>query len=591
MHGSEESTSGTVLHRFKQKHLKYGTAGIRGGVENDSSQMPNKLTSTENLLFQKEGQVAHSYQLMPLQSQSRQEPQGQEHQVDSSSMEKAGGMSQGAGRAVQAAQILSGFDTLELPSYEEAKIQSQLYRGQQSPMDPQSQIPGHNHQSLQNPDDLLNNFQQNQDQDFHKEGHKNIAHQTQQQQNQVQQIQQSTMSDSPASSHSCLPSLSNTHSLSYPPSLSSSYTSLSAVPMKALLEGQSSVQQGGTGGTFICDEGLAELKQGHVHSLSERIMQLSLECSEAKQCVGPSNSPCTGDITLCGADNTADSLSLTSKTSMSILQLPPPPLNPPQWTLDHIGPPPEYPSKFKVQTMLSPTIHSNSDSLEHGHFNSDTLTAAMLETVPLRSIARQCPLTTSQHQTQTSPMTSETCILPSQASQPQYQAISLSQSLVFPPAQTGSVTQGLFSCVGPFGQPFPGETFAMVSHGKQMLEILKEENQRLRQELHKQNEKASKLQRLEAETVHLSETYESLVKSSSKRDALEKTMRNKLEAEIRRLHDFNRDLRDRLETANQQLASQETKGQDDGHLYLSQSEILLLIAHHKNMLTSSHKYA
>lgn len=48
---------------------------------------------------------------------------------------------------------------------------------------------------------------------------------------------------------------------------------------------------------------------------------------------------------------------------------------------------------------------------------------------------------------------------------------------------------------------------------------------------------------LEAETVHLSETYESLVKSSSKRDALEKTMRNKLEAEIRRLHDFNRDLR------------------------------------------------
>lgn len=48
---------------------------------------------------------------------------------------------------------------------------------------------------------------------------------------------------------------------------------------------------------------------------------------------------------------------------------------------------------------------------------------------------------------------------------------------------------------------------------------------------------------LETETVRLSEAYESLVKSSSKRDALEKTMRNKLEAEIRRLHDFNRDLR------------------------------------------------
>uniref|UniRef100_A0A673HAQ7 Angiomotin-like protein 1 n=1 Tax=Sinocyclocheilus rhinocerous TaxID=307959 RepID=A0A673HAQ7_9TELE len=477
MHGSEESASGTVLHRLMQEHLRYGTSGIRGGVENDSSQMPSNPTSTENLLLQKEGQVAHSYQLMPLQSQSRQEPQGQEHQVDSSSMEKNGGVSQGAGREVQAAQTSPGFDTLELPSYEDAKIQSQLYRGQQSPTDPQSQIPGHNHQT---------------------------------------------------------------------------------VPMKALLEGQSWVQQGGTGGKFLCDESLAELKQGHVRSLSERIMQIN-------------------------------SLSLTSKTSMSTLQLPPPPLNSPQWTLDQRGPPPEYPFKFKVQTMLSPTLHPNSDSLEHGHFNSDTLTAAMLETVPLRNIVlahslshislavflyfRQCPLSTSQHQTQTSPMTSETCILPSQASQQQYQAISLSQSLAFPPAQTGSVTQELFSCVAPFGQPFPGEAFAMVSHGKQMLETLKEENQSLRQELHKQNEKASKLQQLEAETVCLSDAYESLVKSSSKRDALEKTMRNKLEAEIRRLHDFNRDLRDRLEKANQQLASQELKGQDDGHLYLSQKSL------------------
>ncbi|KAI2655993.1 Angiomotin-like protein 1 [Labeo rohita] len=518
MHGSEESASGTVLHRLMQEHLRYGASGIRGGLENDSSQMPSNPTSTENLLLQKEGQAAHSYQLMTLQSQSRQEPQGQEHQVDSCSMEKNGGVSQGAGRAVQAAPTLPGFDTLELPSYEEAKIQSQLYRGQQSPTDPQSQIPGHSHQSLQNPDELSNNFQVNQDQDFQKEGHKIIVHQSQQQHSPVQQMQQ--LSDNPASSHFCLPSLSNTHSFSSPPSLSSSYTSLSAVPMKALLEGQSWVQQGGTGGTFLCDEGLADLKQGHVRSLSEKIMHLSLECSGAKQSVGSSNSPCTGDTTACGTDNTADSLSLTNKTSMSTLQVQPPPLNSPQWTLDQRGPPPEYPFKFKCMINC---------------FKFEKMYTLHL----------QCPLPTSQNQTQTSPMTSETCILPSQASQQQYQAISLSQSLAFPPAQTGSVTQGLFSCVAPFGQPLPGETFAMVNHAKQMLEILKEENQSLRQELHKQNEKASKLHRLEAETLRLSEAHESLVKSSSKRDALEKTMRNKLEAEIRRLHDFNRDLRGR----------------------------------------------
>ncbi|KAK7156925.1 hypothetical protein R3I94_006847 [Phoxinus phoxinus] len=565
MHSSEESASGTVLHRLMQEHLRYGTSGIGGGVENDSSQMLSNPTSTENLLLEKEGQVALSYQLMPLQFQSRQEPQGQEHQVDSSSMEKTCGVSPGTGQAVPAAQILSGFDTLELPSYEEAKIQSQLYKGQQSLMDPQSQIPGHNQQTVQNPDNLSNNLQQNQNHVFHKEGHKNHAHQSQLQHNQVQQIQSSTMSDSPASSHSHLQSFSNTHSLSSPPSLSSSSTSLSAV----LVEGQAWAQQGGTGGTSL-DEGLTELKQGHVRSLSERIMQLSLECNGAKQSVGPSNSPCSRDTFPCGSDdNTADSLSPTSNTSMSNLQLPPPPLPLPQWNLDQRGPPPDYPFKFKVQTMLSPTLHSNSESLEQGHFYSDTLRAAMLESVPLRNIARPCPLSSSQQQTQTSPMASETCILPSQASQQQYQAISLSQSLGFPQAQTGSETQGLSSCVALFGQPFPGETYAMVSHAKQMLEILKEENQSLRQDLHKQKEKASKLQRLEVEVVHLSEAHESLVKSTSKRDTLEKNMRNKLEAEIRRLHDFNRDLRERLETANRQLASQELERQDDGHMYLS----------------------
>ncbi|XP_077063715.1 angiomotin-like protein 1 [Siphateles boraxobius] len=556
MHSSEESESGTVLHRLMQEHLRYGTSGTGGGVENDSSQMLSNPTSTENLLLEKEAQVAHSYQLMPLQFQSRQEPQGQEHQVDSSSMEKNFGVSPCTG---QAAQTLSGFDTLELPSYKEAKIQSQLYKGQQSLMDPQSQIPGHNQQTVQNPDNLSNNLQQNQNHIFYKEGHNSHAHQSQLQHNQVQQIQSSTTSDSPASSHSHLQSFFITHSLSSPPSLSSSSTSLSAV----LVEGQD--QQRGTGGTS-----LDELKQGHVRSLSERIMQLSLECNGAKQSVGPSNSPCSRDTFPCGSDdNTADSLSPTSKTSLSNLQLPPPPLPLPQWNLDQRGPPPEYPFKFKVQTMLSPTLHSNSESLELGHFYSDTLRAAMLETAPLRNIARQCPLSSSQQQTQTSPMASETCILPSQAAQQQYQAIPLSQSLGFPLAQTGSETQGLSSCVALFGQPFPGETYAMVSHSKQMLEILKEENQSLRQELHKQKEKASKLQRLEVEVVNLSEAHENLVKSTSKRDALEKNMRNKLEAEIRRLHDFNRDLRECLETANRQLAIKELEGQDDGHLYLS----------------------
>lgn len=51
------------------------------------------------------------------------------------------------------------------------------------------------------------------------------------------------------------------------------------------------------------------------------------------------------------------------------------------------------------------------------------------------------------------------------------------------------------------------------------------------------------LVQVETEIQRVSEAYENLVKSSSKRETLEKAMRNKLEGEIRRMHDFNRDLR------------------------------------------------
>lgn len=54
------------------------------------------------------------------------------------------------------------------------------------------------------------------------------------------------------------------------------------------------------------------------------------------------------------------------------------------------------------------------------------------------------------------------------------------------------------------------------------------------------------LAQLETEIQLVSEAYENLAKSSSKREALEKTMRNKLELEVRRLHDFNRDLRGKI---------------------------------------------
>lgn len=107
------------------------------------------------------------------------------------------------------------------------------------------------------------------------------------------------------------------------------------------------------------------------------------------------------------------------------------------------------------------------------------------------------------------------------------------------------------------------DAFAIVERAQQMVEILTEENRVLHQELQGCYDNADKLHKFEKELQSISEAYESLVKSTTKRESLDKAMRTKLEGEIRRLHDFNRDLRDRLETANRQLSSREYDGHED----------------------------
>ncbi|XP_010788521.1 angiomotin-like isoform X2 [Notothenia coriiceps] len=115
-----------------------------------------------------------------------------------------------------------------------------------------------------------------------------------------------------------------------------------------------------------------------------------------------------------------------------------------------------------------------------------------------------------------------------------------------------------------------GEPFAMMVRAHQMVDVLTEDNRMLRQEMESCHEKVKKLHKLETEIQLVSEAYENLAKSSSKREALEKTMRNKLELEVRRLHDFNRDLRERMETANKQLAAKECDGSEDNRKTISQ---------------------
>ncbi|CAB1457294.1 unnamed protein product [Pleuronectes platessa] len=129
-----------------------------------------------------------------------------------------------------------------------------------------------------------------------------------------------------------------------------------------------------------------------------------------------------------------------------------------------------------------------------------------------------------------------------------------------------------------------GEPFAMMARTHQVVDVLTEENRMLRQEMETCREKVTKLHKLETEIQLVSEAYENLAKSSSKREALEKTMRNKLELEVRRLHDFNRDLRERMETANKQLAAKEFDGSEDSRKTISQ-----LVTQNKETLREKEK--
>ncbi|XP_041647743.1 angiomotin-like 2a isoform X2 [Cheilinus undulatus] len=105
-------------------------------------------------------------------------------------------------------------------------------------------------------------------------------------------------------------------------------------------------------------------------------------------------------------------------------------------------------------------------------------------------------------------------------------------------------------------------TITTPSSNSTQTDMLMRENERLRKELEVYTEKAARLQKLELEIQRISEAYETLMKGSAKRETLEKTMRNKLEAEIKRMHDFNRDLREQLDTATRQRAAKEAECSD-----------------------------
>ncbi|XP_008106289.1 angiomotin-like protein 1 isoform X2 [Anolis carolinensis] len=456
MRGSEDVVPGTVLQRLIQE-LRYGNPNenmnllaiqqqATGSAGPSNSTASTLSSSTENLVLEDPQMVQHS---------ARQEPQGQEHQGDNSVMEKQS-------RGSQPQQ-----NNEELPTYEEAKAQSQFFRGQQ-----------------------------------------------QQQQQQQQQPPSNTVGPNfYTSGNSCA---------------------------KSRTEGRPTLARANSGQAHK-DEVLKELKQGHVRSLSERIMQLSLERNGAKQ-----QPPVLGR----GKGFKAGGPSSSQAASKG---------------LDQRGPPPDYP--FKSKQAVSPFGKTQELGLffndQHSGIIQESMTPSYAAPQTTRSDttivryqpppeyglpSRQCqsfPSISSQQQH--SPMSSQASSLSGplhSTSLPPLSMATASQSL---PATPPSQQQ----------QQLAPDAFTIVQRAQQMVEMLSEDNEALQKELEGYYEKADKLEKFELEIQKISEAYEDLVKTTTKRESLDKAMRNKLEGEIRRLHDFNRDLRDRLETANRQLACRE----------------------------------
>ncbi|XP_077847608.1 angiomotin-like protein 2 isoform X1 [Macaca mulatta] len=280
--------------------------------------------------------------------------------------------------------------------------------------------------------------------------------------------------------------------------------------------------RGAPGGSRRQDEALRELRHGHVRSLSERLLQLSLERNGAR---APSHMS-----------------SSHSFPQLARSQQGPPLRGPPAEGPESRGPPPQYPHVVLAHETTTAVTDPRYRARGSPHFQH----------AEVRILQAQVPPVFLQQQQQ-------------------YQYLQQPQEHP-PPPHPAALGHGPLSSLNPpaVEGPVSAQASSATSgsaHLAQMEAMLREnarlqrDNERLQRELESSAEKAGRIEKLESEIQRLSEAHESLTRASSKREALEKTMRNKMDSEMRRLQDFNRDLRERLESANRRLASKTQEAQ------------------------------
>lgn len=265
MRNSEEQPSGgiTVLQRLLQEQLRYGNPNENRNLlaihQQATGNGPPFLSGSGNPGPQNDVLSPQDHHQQLVAHAARQEPQGQEIQSENIIMEK------------QLSPRMQNNE--ELPTYEEAKVQSQYFRGQQ-------------------------------------------------------------------------------HA-----SVGAAFYVTGVTNQKMRTEGRPSVQRLNPG-KMHQDEGLRDLKQGHVRSLSERLMQMSLATSGVKAhppvTSAPLSPPQPNDL----YKNSTNSNEFYKAQG-------PPPSQHSLKGMEHRGPPPEYPFKgMPPQSLVC-------KAQETGHFYSE----------------------------------------------------------------------------------------------------------------------------------------------------------------------------------------------------------------------------
>ncbi|NXJ91997.1 AMOL2 protein, partial [Corythaixoides concolor] len=279
--------------------------------------------------------------------------------------------------------------------------------------------------------------------------------------------------------------------------------------------------RGAESGARRPDEGLKDLKHGHVRSLSERLLRLSLERNGAKAI---------------SASHSFPQLSRHHQLAALRGQHPEGP--------EVRGPPPEYP--YVIPSQDAYLAEPRPCSREGPGYQHPEISNGWDAGDGVGSSAFPNPLNI--------PLLPSCRVLPTH----------VPAAFLPPPGALcpASLAPGGVEALVSAQAASAGSRLARVDAVLRENERLQRENEKLRRELESCAEKANRIQKLESEIQRISEDYENLVKASSKREALEKAMRNKRDGEMRRLQDFNRDLKERLESANKQLANKTQESQE-----------------------------